>query len=172
MERIIKSARTDEDLFRASRLNVISWRAVYKGHVPQDYLDEMKDDHWLTAYQQGVAQGRLQVDLLYIDGYLVGNVCYGAAEEERWQGWGELKNFHILSPYWGQGHGGFLFSHAKEQLIQMGYGQVYLWVLGKNERAIRFYQKQGLQLTGETYQFSFNGGVVTDLGMIMPLITP
>ena len=54
----------------------------------------------------------------------------------------ELKALYVRASWWGTGVGYALFEEA------VGDRAAYLWVLASNERAIRFYERQGFRLDG------------------------
>ena len=57
---------------------------------------------------------------------------------------GEIRTLYVDSFFVGNGIGGKLVEHAKQQM-----GGTYLWTLERNDRAIAFYQRHGFTLTGE-----------------------
>ncbi|HEX3025693.1 MAG TPA: GNAT family N-acetyltransferase, partial [Clostridia bacterium] len=44
-----------------SRIYAASWRRAYRGMVPQEYLDQLKDknDHWTGKFCRDLGQGTL-----------------------------------------------------------------------------------------------------------------
>jgi GNAT superfamily N-acetyltransferase len=54
----------------------------------------------------------------------------------------ELRSLYVRAAWWGTGVGYALFEEA------IGDRAAYLWVLASNERAIRFYERQGFRLDG------------------------
>lgn len=43
---------TIDDVKEMNRIHVLSWKAAYKGIVPQNYLDELKEDFWVSAFEK------------------------------------------------------------------------------------------------------------------------
>ena len=58
-------------------------------------------------------------------------------------GWGEIISIYLLPEYFGRGYGRLFFTHVVSELLRKGYKDIYLWVLEKNNRARRFYEKNG-----------------------------
>lgn len=54
---------------------------------------------------------------------------------------------------------------AVARLSEFGFGAVFLWVLEGNDRAIRFYEKAGFRLTGETKVEKLQGAQLRELRM-------
>ena len=42
---------TIDDVKAISRIHALSWKSAYKGIVPQAYLDELKEDFWVQAFE-------------------------------------------------------------------------------------------------------------------------
>ena len=53
------------------------------------------------------------------------------------------------------------------QLKEKGYSKIYLWVLEKNERARRFYEKNGFTWNGDRLEGEEGGRKVTDLRYVL-----
>ncbi|NUR29276.1 MAG: GNAT family N-acetyltransferase, partial [Catenulispora sp.] len=58
---------------------------------------------------------------------------------------------------WGTGAGHALMEAALARLRELGLSPVRLWALDGNERAARFYRRQGFALDGERTVYDFNG---------------
>jgi len=43
---------TIDDVKDMNRIHVLSWKPAYKGIVPQNYLDELKEDFWAPAFEK------------------------------------------------------------------------------------------------------------------------
>jgi ribosomal protein S18 acetylase RimI-like enzyme len=56
---------------------------------------------------------------------------------------GEVARLHVDPESWGQGIGTDLLQHALSELDQRGCSGVGLWVLERNDRARRFYERNG-----------------------------
>jgi ribosomal protein S18 acetylase RimI-like enzyme len=54
---------------------------------------------------------------------------------------GEIWALYVLPEHWGKGAGLALWDGAREGLKEEGCTQVTLWVLLRNERALRFYEQ-------------------------------
>ena len=60
-----------------------------------------------------------------------------------------------------------MIQDAMRQLKEKGYSKIYLWVLEKNERARRFYEKNGFTWNGDRLEGEEGGRKVTDLRYVL-----
>jgi hypothetical protein len=56
--KIIKASTKDSEII--SKLHALSWKTAYKGIVPQEYLDELKYDFWVDAFQNWISNNILR----------------------------------------------------------------------------------------------------------------
>ena len=47
----IRKVNATDDFNALSRIYALSWKAAYIGIVPQQYLDELAEDHWADTLQ-------------------------------------------------------------------------------------------------------------------------
>ena len=137
----IRKLRGGDDLFAVSRVYEESWRAAYRGILPQAYLDSIPAGKWVPYLEQA---GR--TTLLLLDGEkFVGTASCCPSRISALSGWGEIVSLYLLPEYWGKGCGKLLFSAAVEQLETMGCRDLFLWVLEENQRARAFYARMGFR---------------------------
>ena len=77
---------------------------------------------------------------------VVGFAVYGPSRDEDLVDAGEVVAIYVLSEYYGQKIGYRLMNEAVSRLGE--YPTIFVWVLEKNERAIRFYHKYGFEFDG------------------------
>jgi ribosomal protein S18 acetylase RimI-like enzyme len=58
---------------------------------------------------------------------------------------GHITSIHVLPHLWSRGHGRALLDRALAEFRRRGYAEVTLWVLERNARARRFYERFGFQ---------------------------
>lgn len=134
-----------EDAPEISRIYSASWRSAYRGMVPQEYLDQLKDknDHWVERFHRDLGQGTLRAEMLFKGETPVGCAAYGKSRDDKLSDWGEI----MYPDYYRQGYGTVLFHAAVEKLREQGYPGCFLWVLDKNLNAQKFYEKNGFERT-------------------------
>jgi ribosomal protein S18 acetylase RimI-like enzyme len=139
--KIIKASTKDSEII--SKLHALSWKTAYKGIVPQEYLDEIKYDFWVDAFQNWISNNILTVQLLYRNETPVGCIAYGKARDENFLEWGEIVSIYIHPDYWRRGYGHKLLETAILDMKKRGYQNCYLWVLRENHSAQKFYPEIG-----------------------------
>lgn len=130
-----------------AKLHADSWRSAYRGILTDAFLDGRADEDRLCVWTERFSQpsGKPMFVLVAEEGnHLVGFICAFPAADETF---GSLvDNLHVVPDLTGRGIGRGLLSDAAKHLISDGYScGVFLWVLEKNERAWRFYERaQGI----------------------------
>lgn len=146
-----------------SQIYAASWRCAYRGMVPQQYLDELRDDFWTEKFQLWLSRGALQADLAFVDGKLAGCVAYGNSRYEKRPGWGEIVSIYIHPDFYRKGMGTRLLQSALSYLKAQNCEGCFLWVLRENRNAQRFYEKNGFTPSGDTCLSEIMGEQLTDL---------
>jgi ribosomal protein S18 acetylase RimI-like enzyme len=157
---------TLDDIKDISRIYALSWKTAYKGIVPQTYLDELKEDFWVTAFTGWLKNKVLTAQLIDENGISVGCIAYGESRDKSLPDWGEIVSFYLLPEYFGRGYGKKLLATALLDLKESGYENVYLWVLKENQRARHFYEKNKLQCTQDKCECEIRGRKLTDIRYI------
>src|SRR3954451_16569138 len=134
-----------DDAEALAHLHLDCWEDAYTGLVPQRILDERREpaavagrvDRWRQIVDQTeptlLAQGPTS---------LIGFVMAGEGRDNDVDVPLELKALYVRASWWGTGVGYALMEEA------IGDRAAYLWVLAGNERALRFYERQGFRLDG------------------------
>ncbi len=136
-----------------------SWQVAYRGIVPDEYLDSIDEaervEQWAQILRGEVPVGNLPLPLNIVaedDGEVVGFANVGAfrqpdegSETPRVEADapGELWAMYVTPERWGTGAGGALMAATIDELRAKRYDPAYLWVLTDNDRARRFYERQG-----------------------------
>ena len=138
----IKSGETDDELCGRGYVHCTSWKEAYRGIVCDRYLDSMTVEA-TTARARQFPENTL---VAKENGKVVGFAVYGPSRDEDLPDAGEVVAIYVLSEYYGRKIGYRLMNEAVSRLKE--YNTVFLWVLEKNERAIRFYHKYGFEFDG------------------------
>lgn len=75
----------------------------------------------------------------------IGYLWYSINQAE---GFAWLEAIDLFAPFQNQGHGGEVLALAEKLLATQGIRSMSLHVFGTNQRALRFYQRQGYKITG------------------------
>lgn len=126
-------------------LHVRSWQVGYKNDFDSDFLDELDVPARIKWFRRVIGMDT-PVIVADVDGDPVGFAMVGAARAGESE-WGEVFSIYVHPDFWGEGHGFELLAAAEQQLSEDGFEQGLLWVLDRNHRARRFYERQGWLLS-------------------------
>ena len=136
---------TVDDAAALADVHVRTWRVVYRGQVPQPYLDQLDPSRRREEWRQGIEENRPPVETLVlehdVDG-IVGFVHVAPSRDSDTdpQTVGEIQALYVLPTYWGRGAGRTLMEAGLRRLADGGRHEAILWVLESNVRARRFYE--------------------------------
>ena len=139
---IIKIAETDEELCGRGYVHCTSWQEAYRGIVCDRYLDTMTVEATTARARQFPENTLIAKDKEKVVGFAV----YGPSRYEDLMDAGEVVAIYVLSEYYDRKIGYRLMNEAISRLKE--YNTIFVWVLEKNERAIRFYQRYGFEFDG------------------------
>ena len=126
-----------------AQLHVDVWDDAYAGLMAQSILDERRDKVAERAERWRDILGQDATTWLAEDAAgLVGFSGSGPGRDNDVDTPTELYALYVRASYYGTGVGYALFEQA------LGDRAAYLWVLAGNDRAIRFYERQGFRLDG------------------------
>ena len=137
------------DVEAIAALHVQSWRASYRGILPDDFLDgPVEDDrvsHWYEL-MESAGCGRAMLVAEADDG-LAGMVSAAPSSGDGFDAY--IEHLHVRPGLKGNGIGRGLLGEAADRLIATGCRSAYLLVFDRNTEAIGFYERLG----GKTEQF-------------------
>ena len=140
---LVRKVRSGDDIDAICDIYCQSWRAAFRGSVPQDYLDALSGSRWRPALENSELDSYVVMDGDIYAGTSI--IC--PSRDEKMQGWGEIVTMYLLPEYFGKGYGKPLFECVVNALKEKGFKKIYLWVLDENIRAQRFYEKNGFEKT-------------------------
>ncbi len=118
----IRKVRRDDDFVAIGNIYARSWKAAYRGIVPQHYLDELNGAHWSNV----LANSRYDAFIILDEHQYVGASSVCPARDEKMIGWGEIISIYLLPEYFGKGYATPLFDYATNALIGAGFKNIYL----------------------------------------------
>lgn len=163
---------TLDDVKAISYIHALSWKSAYQGIVPQTYLDELKEDFWVSAFTGWIKENVLGVQIVTDHGSSVGCVAYGRSRDKSLPNWGEIVSLYLLPEYFGKGYGKKLLESALMDFKKSDYQNIYLWVLKENQRARRFYENNGLQCNNDECVCEIMGKELTDIRYVYSFTIP
>ena len=150
-EMIIRRARPS-DADTLARLHVASWRAAYRGLLPDSLLDGLDPERRARRFRESLEAGLEETHLAFEGECLLGFVTLGACRDDDVDAaaTGEIWGIYLDPARWRRGIGRRLCRFAEQFLRDRGYGLIKLWVLDTNLPARRFYEALGYRADGRT----------------------
>ncbi|MBM3286119.1 MAG: GNAT family N-acetyltransferase [Candidatus Eisenbacteria bacterium] len=143
---------TPDDAEPLAKLHIDSWRAAYRGLVPDGHLDSL--DYRLRAqrFRDSLAQNAEESYLAEQNGEILGFVTLGACRDADvdQDTSGEIWGIYLAPGHWRKGIGTSLCRYAERLLRTRGYRSALLWAFAENPQARRFYEAMGFKADGAT----------------------
>ena len=134
---------TPDDADAIERIRTDTWRAAYRGLMPDAVLDRLGYD----ATRRREFMARMAPDRFVLvaehDGEVVGFSNGGPSRTEDNAHPGEIYAIYVLPSHQGHGHGAGLMRASARELRARGFGGMLIWVLRENQPSRRFYERMG-----------------------------
>jgi RimJ/RimL family protein N-acetyltransferase len=159
--RTVRNANLD-DCHAIAAIHVRAWQVVYRGHMPDEFLDHLDIDERTEMWRKLSAKaGRVLVVMDEMTGPICGFCDLIASRDaDAKTTTAEISAIYVSPDKWGQGIGQELLSAAVARARENGFSELTLWVLDANQRARRFYEKFGFALDGSTKEDDRGDGFV------------
>jgi ribosomal protein S18 acetylase RimI-like enzyme len=151
----VRPVRPD-DARRLAEIHVETWRATYRGVMPQELLDALSVDARERQWNEWIPNPDVAAFVAESDGKVIGFVSVGRCWTE--PEIGELYAIYVVPEAQGSGAGPALMEAAVESLGER-WDEAILWVATENPRARRFYEREGWVADGERVDESFGAAV-------------
>lgn len=152
-----------------SSIHALSWKSAYQGLIPNQYLDELKNDFWVKAFEDWIGTNKVTSQIIYDNDLPIGCIAYGKSRDDKLPDWGEIISIYFIPSYIGKGYGKKLMDAALSDMKSQGLNDVYLWVLEGNTCARKFYEKVGFYCNHDTYCFKILDQSLTDVRYVFHL---
>jgi ribosomal protein S18 acetylase RimI-like enzyme len=142
---------TARDAAAVARIHLVSWRAAYRGLVPDGYLDSLKLGERTARWREQLTHRPLgQVTHVAeaadeIVGFAAGGTC---RDEDSGSRVGELYAIYVEPGSWRRGFGSLLQTACLDSLRKREFAEARLWVLEANAAARAFYEGSGWSADG------------------------
>jgi ribosomal protein S18 acetylase RimI-like enzyme len=133
----IRRARPGEGT-AISEVRVASWRAVYRGLMPDELLDGMVVDG--SQWDEAILTATPRTSLLVVDDDGIKGFSVLGPDRDGADATGEIAAIYLHPDQWDLGYGWALMEHSVAELRNHGFERAVLWVLSTNDRARRFYE--------------------------------
>ena len=114
-----------------------SWKFAYRGTIPDSYLDSIPKDRWVNSIASRHSLVMSEND------QIIGTASFGKSRWAQYGDYGEIFSIYLLPQYMGKGYGQYLLNTCVKELQKSGFHKIMLWVLEENQRARKFYEKNG-----------------------------
>ncbi len=132
------------------------WRQAYAGIIPDDYLKTVTPEKRAERFRTDIPLNPdVEYDLIFVDTQPAGLMILMQCRDEDLPDAGDLTAIYFLSPYWGKGLGQAAIEYALQWFQSASYKQAVIWVLAENQRARKFYEKNGFYLDGAKKTMDF-----------------
>lgn len=139
------------DAAAISKVFDAAWREAYAGIIPGVALERMIQRRGPRWWSFSLRRGR-PLAVLDVEKTIVGYAAYGRCRDRGLKADGEIDELYLDPTYQGLGFGRRLFRAVLNDLEHRGARSVVVWSLADNERACRFYERQGGRRIGETVE--------------------
>ena len=95
--------------------------------------------------------------VLLENGRIIGTAAICKSRWEKYSDYGEIVSIYLLPEYIGKGYGASLLEKCVEELKNLGFDRILLWVLEENSRARSFYERNGFTCSGEYMNDTIGG---------------
>ena len=140
---IVRKAQTS-DANAIARVHIASWQVVYRGHVPDEVLNNLslneREKMWHELLEKNV-----NVLVLLKDNNLVGFISFGSSRDKHDDPLciAEITALYIMPNEWRNGFGKKLLNAAIFSISKSNFRKVILWVVDSNQQAKNFYEING-----------------------------
>lgn len=161
---------TPDDAEGVAAVHVQGWREAYPGMLPQDVLDRWGERVSVERWRQTLGNPDVSAWLAVDGDRVVGFATAGRAFDDDAPVPRQLWALYILREFYDRGVGWRLLD-----AVLATDEPVYLWVLKANDRARRFYGRQGFRPDGTEKQFDehvIDGAPVLEIRMVRSVRQP
>ncbi|QZE26490.1 GNAT family N-acetyltransferase [Brevibacterium casei] len=158
----VRPARVS-DVPRLAEIHVAAWRAAYRGIMADEFLDGLDEDRFAANWTQALSDpdNRVRNFVVVAGDRILG---FGGVSAPRdpaevldrlpvTADLGQLAHINLAPEAFGTGVAAVLFTALEDELRHDGYARAYLMVAENNDRAMRFYEKQGWARTEITHVY-------------------
>ena len=141
---------TEDDAPGIAAVHVESWRAAYRGVMPDDVLDSLSVDRREREWRPRLGPDAPSVAFVAEHGGRIVGFCAVAPsrDDDAGEGVAEVGALYVAQAAWRRGIGSLLVSAARDELREAGYRELTLWVLPENAPALAFYERLGFEPDG------------------------
>ena len=114
------------------RVQVETWRAAYRGLMPDEAIAGFDLEGRQRMWREGLARQPRPGSATFVaelEGEVVGFASVGRSRDEESDNEGELYAIYLLPSCWDRGIGRALIERAEESMRASGFERAILWVM-------------------------------------------
>src|SRR5215467_934223 len=116
------------DAMSVAHVHVRSWQSVYRGLLPDEYLDQLRPEDRAARYDFATRDPQRPQTIVAVEaGAIRGFATTAPSRDADLAEYGELGALYVDPDYWGRGIGMALVSAARDRLVALGFGNALLW---------------------------------------------
>ena len=167
MNEITIRIATLEDARGITAVHVKAWQESYKGIIAQSYLEGLSIRKRLNLRKKILINNKPDViNLVAVkDNQIIGFCDAGPIFKESDTYRGEIYAIYLLENYKSLGIGTQFMQKAREHLVQHNLLPYIAWVLEKNTKTRKFYEKHGGQVVDKKINI-IGGKEYTEIGYV------
>lgn len=148
MSEIVLRAATEADAAGIAAVRVDSWRATYRGIIPDAYLDAMKVEDSTALWSKVLSADTLKTSVFVAErgGDIVGFAAGKMLDDEKFGFDTELAAIYMRADAQRAGTGRRLVGMVVDAHRRQGAHGLLVWVLANNRPARQFYDRLGAEL--------------------------
>jgi GNAT superfamily N-acetyltransferase len=138
------------DALALAEVHVASWKAAYRGLMPDAFLDGLVPADRLDRWRKRFAEPGTRI-LVWEEQEWIAGFCFGGPSRDKDADpshCGEINAIYLRPEAWGRGIGRALYEAAIDDFRDRGFEELTLWVLRGNRRARAFYERMGMAPDG------------------------
>lgn len=146
---IVLRRATLADAPAIAQVRVDSWRATYRGIMPDDYLDAMQVDESIDMWERVLsapANRMAAVFVVEVEAQIVGFAAGHMLPEPKFDLAAELTAIHLLPAAQDKGLGTRLLQMVAQTFFDLQANGMLVWTLSENKIGRTFYEKMGAEL--------------------------
>ena len=138
------------DAAAIAAVHVRSWRAVYRGIMPDEILDRLDVGERTAMWSRILSSPEADVIVVEDERQGIAGFCalIRARDADLDGSTGEVAAIYVDPERWRSGRGAALITEAHARAKRRGFVVLTLWVLEENQRARRFYEAVGFRPDG------------------------
>ncbi len=153
---------TPDDAEAIESVRIATWKACYRGIVPDAYLDALSvQSSRVDRIRKGIDGANARASLVAVAGArVIGMGFAGPPEDDQLpEGTGEVFAVYVLPDWQGRGVGRALLERLTSGLRALGYRSAILWTLRDRRPTRRFYEANGWEFDGAEDSLDLQGPV-------------